>query len=152
MGKAYYTVDQIAKILRIHPKTIQRYIREGKLRAAKIGKSWRVGGHDLSLFVESAEKEINLKSGPKGGIAVERVKVSSVIDIEDVDSDEAARIVSTLNAALNTKPPEYGWSTMHTQYLEAQDKVRVTLWGNIAFIGAMLEFISALSESGGGEY
>ena len=34
----YYTVEQISGILNIHPKTIQRYIREGRLRAAKIGK------------------------------------------------------------------------------------------------------------------
>jgi excisionase family DNA binding protein len=40
-------------MLNIHPKTIQRYIREGKLRATKIGKGWRITGHDLSTFTES---------------------------------------------------------------------------------------------------
>ncbi|WP_432765158.1 helix-turn-helix domain-containing protein, partial [Hungatella hominis] len=28
----YYTVEQVAELLTMHPKTIQRYIREGKLR------------------------------------------------------------------------------------------------------------------------
>jgi excisionase family DNA binding protein len=54
MNISYYTVDQIAELLHIHPKTIQRYIREGKLPASKIGKSWRVSGHDLSRFAEGA--------------------------------------------------------------------------------------------------
>jgi excisionase family DNA binding protein len=36
MDGKYYTVEQIAEMLQIHPKTIQRYIREGKLRANKI--------------------------------------------------------------------------------------------------------------------
>lgn len=53
MNKDYYTVDEISNMLNIHPKTIQRYIREGKLRAAKIGKSWRITGHDLSTFIEN---------------------------------------------------------------------------------------------------
>jgi excisionase family DNA binding protein len=51
--KGYYTVQQISDMLDIHPKTIQRYIREGKLRASKVGKGWRITGHDLSTFVES---------------------------------------------------------------------------------------------------
>ena len=37
MGR-YYTVDEIANILSMHPKTIQRYIREDKLHAKK---SWK---------------------------------------------------------------------------------------------------------------
>ncbi|NLT40483.1 MAG: helix-turn-helix domain-containing protein [Clostridiales bacterium] len=50
MSEEYYTVEQISKMLAIHPKTVQRYIREGRLRAAKIGKSRRVGGSDLMLL------------------------------------------------------------------------------------------------------
>ena len=48
MNETYYSVEQISEMLHIHPKTVQRYIREGKLRAAKLGKSWRVTGHDLT--------------------------------------------------------------------------------------------------------
>jgi len=53
MTREYYTVEQISEMLNIHPKTIRRYIREGRLHATKIGKSWRITGHDLSVFVES---------------------------------------------------------------------------------------------------
>ena len=52
MQETYYTVEQIAQMLQMHPKTVQRYIREGKLRAVKVGKGWRIGGHDLSVFTE----------------------------------------------------------------------------------------------------
>ena len=52
MQETYYTVEQIAQMLQMHPKTVQRYIREGKLRAVKVGKGWRISGHDLSTFTE----------------------------------------------------------------------------------------------------
>jgi predicted transcriptional regulator len=39
MDKTYYTVDQIADLLHIHPKTIQRYIREESFRLGKLGKA-----------------------------------------------------------------------------------------------------------------
>ena len=51
----YYTVDIIAKMLSMHPKTIQRYIREGKLHAKKVGKSWQVQEQDLRNFMESSD-------------------------------------------------------------------------------------------------
>jgi excisionase family DNA binding protein len=131
-------------MLGIHPKTVQRYIREGKLRAAKIGKSWRVSGHDLSVFTEGTAPSHAVR---KSDIpADERIKASSVIDI-DVDSrDEAIRIVNTLTAVMNAKPPEYGRSSMHAQFIEPDFKVRVTLWGNIKFMSAMMSSIEVLTE------
>lgn len=144
MKETYYNVEQISQMLSIHPKTVQRYIREGKLRATKIGKSWRVSGHDLSVFTEGtnaapASKQSDIPTD-------ERVKASSVIDI-DVDSrDEAIRIVNTLTAVMNVKPPEYGWSSMHAQFIEPDFKVRVTLWGKVKFMIAILEAIDMLTE------
>jgi hypothetical protein len=69
-----------------------------------------------------------------------------VVDI-DVDSrNEAIRIVNTLTAMMNMKPPEYGPSSMHAQFIEPDFKVRVTLWGNIKFMSAILDTIKMLTE------
>ena len=103
MNRDYYTVEQISDMLDIHPKTVQRYIREGRLRATKIGKSWRVTGHDLSAFVEHAGNE-GLGSENR---SARSVIASSVIDIGVDRKEDAIRIMNTLTAALNAKPPEY---------------------------------------------
>lgn len=143
MDNKYYTVEQIAEILSIHPKTIQRYIREGKLFASKIGKSWRVTGHDLSVFIENT-KVVTTRLDKDPAALEKKVKISSVIDIDVDDINEAMRIVNTLTASLNVKPPEYERSTMYTQYLESENKVRVMLWGNIPFMQNMLDSILML--------
>ncbi len=143
MAKQYYTVEQISRLLDIHPKTVQRYIREGKISASKIGKSWRVSGHDLSAFAENAKN----KTSENAQIpADQKVKVSCVADINITNRDEAMRIMNTLSAVLNVKPLEYGNSTMYTQFIETEGKVRVTLWGNILFITAILQFVEALTD------
>ena len=145
MNDVYYSAEQISQMLSLHPKTVQRYIREGKLRAAKIGKSWRVSGHDLSVFTEGTGLAAAGKA--QSGIpAAERVKASSVIDIDVDGRDEAIRIVNTLTAAMNAKPPEYGRSSMHAQFLEADFKVRVTLWGSVKFMSAILSTIEVLTD------
>ena len=142
MIKDYFTVEQISDMLDIHPKTIQRYIREGRLRATKIGKSWRVTGHDLSVFVESDGDEV-LGSGNQ---PARSVIASSVIDITAAGKEDAIRIMNTLTAALNAKPPEYGQSSMQSQYIERENMVRVTLWGDIHFMAVMMDTIAALTE------
>ena len=50
-----YTVDEIAKILQAHPVTIRRYIREGKIKAQKIGKRYYVTKENLKAFVSGEE-------------------------------------------------------------------------------------------------
>lgn len=142
MIKDYYTVEQISDMLDIHPKTIQRYIREGRLRATKIGKSWRVTGHDLSVFVESNGKE-GLGQGSR---PANSVIASSVIDIIADGKEDAIRIMNTLTATLNAKPPEYGRSSMQSQYIEHENMVRVTLWGGIRFMAVMMDTIASLTE------
>ncbi|MDX9871057.1 MAG: helix-turn-helix domain-containing protein [Clostridia bacterium] len=142
MIKDYYTVEQISEMLDIHPKTIQRYIREGRLRAAKIGKSWRVTGHDLSVFAEGANNE-GLGSGNR---PARSVIASSVIDIVVAGKEDAIRIMNTLTAVLNTKPPEYGQFSLQSQYIERENMVRITLWGDIRLMAVMLDMIASLTE------
>lgn len=142
MTEDYYTVGQISKMLDIHPKTIQRYIREGRLRAAKIGKAWRISGHDLSVFIESANDE-GLGSVDQ---SVRSITASSVVDIIAGGKEDAIRIMNTLTAVLNVKPPEYGQSSMQSQYIERENMVRVTLWGDIRFMAMMMDTIILLTD------
>ena len=112
MSNQYYTVEQISSMLDIHPKTVQRYIREGKLRAVKIGKGWRVTGHDLSTFTETGLKDANPGSDNADRITA---SASAVVDIDVGSRDDAIRIMNALTAGLNAKPPEYGRCAMFFQ-------------------------------------
>lgn len=136
MQESYYTVDQISDLLQMHPKTVQRYIREGRLRAVKVGKGWRVSGHDLSVFTESVPP-----APEHAPVSV----VSCVADVYAAETDDAIRIVNALTAALNCKPTDWGQSTMHTQYLPVERKLRITLYGGARFVAAMLDAVALLT-------
>ncbi|MDR7419119.1 MAG: helix-turn-helix domain-containing protein [Armatimonadota bacterium] len=47
------TVDQVAAYLQLNRLTVYRYIREGKIPAAKIGKLYRVLKADVDRFLEA---------------------------------------------------------------------------------------------------
>ncbi|MFV0363005.1 MAG: helix-turn-helix domain-containing protein [Suipraeoptans sp.] len=140
MEKDYYTVEQVSELLNIHPKTIQRYIREGKLPAAKLGKSWRINGHDLSVYIESNKSSSEQPKGERS------VTVSCVVDISVYGSEDARRIMNLLTSAHTVKPVEYSSTSMQSQYIEREKIVRVMLWGDIRFMTGVVEMIGALTE------
>lgn len=49
------SVNQVAFILKVHPLTIRRYIREKKLRAVKVGGNIRIEESDLNAFNKEVE-------------------------------------------------------------------------------------------------
>jgi excisionase family DNA binding protein len=50
------TVDEVAERLRVHPITVRRHIKAGRLRAVRIGRSVRVRPHDLEVFEQPQAK------------------------------------------------------------------------------------------------
>ena len=55
--KELYSVRELEKILPITPLTIREYIRKGKIKGKKIGKSWFVLKQDLEAFLEGNKAE-----------------------------------------------------------------------------------------------
>src|SRR5262249_3493954 len=49
--ETYYTVEEAAKLLQLHPQTLRRWIREGKLPAKRDGKQVRLRWEDLERAV-----------------------------------------------------------------------------------------------------
>ena len=45
------TIHDTAKQLALAPKTVRRWVKEGKLRGVWLGREWRVDEDDLAVFV-----------------------------------------------------------------------------------------------------
>lgn len=54
MAEQLLTVAQAAKQLQIHPYTLRRYLREGKIRATKISRHYRIAPSDLKSLGRQA--------------------------------------------------------------------------------------------------
>lgn len=145
MENKFYSVDEIAELIKIHPKTVQRYIREGKLKANKVGKSWRVSGHDLSTFTEGSSGSAAAPALPESAVERGEIKVSAVIDIPVFNTDESVRIANTITAISMTKPSGYGASSVQTQYLMSEKVIRVMVWGSLSYTQIVLDSIAALT-------
>lgn len=58
----YYNVKEIAEMLRVTERGVQKWIREGKITAIKLGREFRVEEKSLEAFLES-RKNVNSKAG-----------------------------------------------------------------------------------------
>jgi excisionase family DNA binding protein len=58
-----YTIEEVAEALKLHPYTIRRLSREGKIPAFKFGAQWRFKKQDIDLLIKkSLKKHANKRS------------------------------------------------------------------------------------------
>ena len=48
----YLTSEQVAKQLQVHPFTVLKYLKSGKLKGVKIGRMYRIKESDVEKFLE----------------------------------------------------------------------------------------------------
>jgi len=51
----FYSVEKVAEMLDLHPQTIRRWIKEGKLKATKPGQSYKIRKEDLEELLKNKE-------------------------------------------------------------------------------------------------
>jgi len=67
------TVDQVAAYLQLNRLTVYRYVREGRIPAARIGRVYRLLKADVDLFLEE-QKAAPARSTSRAGAAPDRAR------------------------------------------------------------------------------
>lgn len=142
MNAELFSVEHVASLLHLHKKTILRYISEGRLKARKVGRQWRISGHDLSRFVEGTEEP---ERPSAGSLARQSSIASAVIDVPVASQDEAMHLMNSLTALANGKDRSAGHSTVHLQLMVETMVLRISLWGSVTFIVVMAQAVEQLA-------
>ncbi len=142
---SFYTVEQVANLVDLHPKTVRRYIQSGRLGANKVGSQYRISPIELNKFIghSGANGEITNDTSeiaPSIHPPLNQVEVNTNVDIFGVDSSTAAfftqRVLSVLHKLANVRAD--------CIYYEPQHKLKVLLFGNIETTDQMLKHINML--------
>lgn len=133
-----YTVDQAATLLGLHVKTVRGYVRDGRLKATRVGKSYRIARADLEAFA----------GGPVENRPVtrqRRLDVSAVVHITALNPELASRVATMVTAA--TTPAEGERLTIKTDYDEQYATMRVIVAGTARRVAEALTLIDLVSAS-----
>ncbi len=55
-AQKFYTIEEVANLLKLSYLTVFRWIQAGKLSAYKVGKRYRIEISDLNNFLERSKK------------------------------------------------------------------------------------------------
>ena len=136
MIQELYTIEQVAERLGLHVKTVRNYVRDGKLKATRIGKSYRIMREDLEAL-----------AGPVAEVRRTRhVEVSSVVDIDAVDKDTAYRISTFVTAAVGGDRSGDAPVRVQAVYDESRARLKVIVSGSIETTRALLAGVKAMTE------
>lgn len=139
-------VEQLARMLNMHPRTIRRYIREGQLKATKVGGEWRIRREEAEAFIggrvddvhRQANEEINRFFNVVNGECAQEFQVCTVLDCEVDDPEEALQISQIIIQHMHADDPDRGKAKFQYYYLSQEKKGRYVLWGTPGFIGKLL--------------
>ena len=45
-------VEEVAEFLRIHPKTISKWLSEGRIKGVKVGREWRIPRSEIDKILK----------------------------------------------------------------------------------------------------
>jgi excisionase family DNA binding protein len=152
MSEEVYTVEQFAERLKLHPKTVLRFIRDGRLRAVKVGKSYRILRSDMEAMTGVAPgayriPRAGLDTAMKDGERRTRVRVTSIADIPDVGPDDAQRLARMLPAMRMGQEAHPDPMSIDVIYDPARRHLKVLVVGSPADTAIVLKMTEVLAES-----
>ena len=140
-----YSVEQVAAQLGLHVRTVRNYVRDGRLKAVRIGKQYRIAREHLEALTghraaaPATETEIETP--------VRLVEVSSIVEVEAIGFDAASRVTNTLMAAAKGRSEGDEPLRIHTIHDRDRSRLKVILIGSITATPSLLKLIATLLES-----
>lgn len=130
----FCTVAFAADRLGLHPKTVLRFIRNGRLKATRIGKSYRIRRADLDTFAGVE---------PAVASATPSAWVTAIVQIADVDADAARRLAIEIPAALNGRQGREAPMRADVIHDAERAELKIVLVGVPGDVATMLRLIQA---------
>ena len=130
MDGRFYTVEQAAERLKLHPKTVRRFIHEERLKASRVGKSYRIREADLDAFA----------GVPAAARPTLAARTMSVVDIEGVEPDLARRL-GMLSLARTAQHAHDEPMSLTTHFSPDRAHMKVIMVGSIGDVAAMMKMI-----------
>jgi len=138
-----YSVDQVAELLNLHVRTVRNYVREGRLKAVRIGKQYRIAREDVEAMTGKPTAPLDRESVPRR----RHVEVSSIVEIDAISPDTMMRLSNLLTAVPKSRPESDEPLRVETIYNQERARLKVILTGSIPSCSALLQAINFYLEA-----
>jgi excisionase family DNA binding protein len=140
-SRLLYSVDQVAAHIDVHVKTVRRYIQEGRLKAVRIGKQYRIAAEDLAALTGQAVAV--MRDEPRRHRYAE---ASTVVQIDAISPEAATQISNSVGGAIKGRDRHTDTPLrVDTVYDESRARLKVIITGSLPTTLALLQLIGHYS-------
>ncbi|MCF7912363.1 MAG: helix-turn-helix domain-containing protein [Candidatus Cloacimonetes bacterium] len=140
----YFNSKEVAEKVGLHLKTVQKFMREGKLEAVKIGREWRVSGNELSKFLEGENYRMASEDAVSISGNIRKFDCRAEVEIAVRDFEEASSYSNMIIGALHGGNNNYRRSDFEFLYYEKERRAKLVFRGDALFIADMMLSLSEI--------
>ncbi|MEU4525487.1 helix-turn-helix domain-containing protein [Amycolatopsis sp. NPDC024027] len=139
MAQDVFSVEQVAAKLGLHVRTVRNYVRDGRLKAVRIGKQYRITAEDLAAFTGLPVAE---------RAAAPTAELSGVAEIAGVDRAAAERIATMVVASVNG-PRDGGERPLRVETIYDGERatMKIIVLGDLAAGADLLRWVASVTEN-----
>ncbi|SFW73353.1 helix-turn-helix domain-containing protein [Amycolatopsis australiensis] len=137
MAQEVFSVEQVAAKLGLHVRTVRNYVRDGRLKAVRIGKQYRITAEDLEAFTGLPV------SDPRP--ARSAAELSGVVEIGGVDRATADRIATLVMASVQG-PRGDRHLRVETVHDKERSTMKIIVLGDLAAGADLLRLLASYAE------
>ncbi|MFH8872508.1 helix-turn-helix domain-containing protein [Streptomyces griseus] len=141
-----YSVGEVAELLGLHVRTVRNYVRDGRLKAVRIGKQYRINKEDLAALTGRPTDATVPKPAPAPGHA----EVSSIVEIDALGPDAAHRLGTFITASTQSGREASRPLRIQTVYDEERTRMKIVILGGTAATADLLHMIDGLLDPDSG--
>jgi excisionase family DNA binding protein len=143
MTHELYSAEQVAQRLGLHVRTVRNYVRDGRLKAVRIGKQYRIAREDLAALTGQPAPA----SDGQTVAGIRHCDVSSIVEVDAIDRETASRATIALMSAVKGRDKNDEPVRIDTIYDEERERLKVILTGSLDTTVALLRLVSAYTGS-----
>lgn len=130
----FYSAEQVAERLGLHVRTVRNYVRDGRLKAVRIGKQYRIASDDLLAFTGTPATEASGRGA----------EVSSVVQIDGLRATAADRLSTLVIAGVQGPRDSPDPLRIQTIYDRERAQLKVVIFGGAGATADVLRMIEAV--------
>ncbi|MFI8437761.1 helix-turn-helix domain-containing protein [Streptomyces sp. NPDC079020] len=143
-----YSVGEVAELLGLHVRTVRNYVRDGRLKAVRIGKQYRVSRADLAALAGFTDGG----ASPEGAAPRGHLEVSSIVQIDAIGADGASRLSTLVTAAAQSGRDAAVPLRVQTVYDGKLARMKIVILGGAAATADLLHLVDGALGPGNGMY
>ncbi|MCY0935801.1 helix-turn-helix domain-containing protein [Streptomyces sp. H34-S4] len=149
-GRELYTVGEVAELLGLHVRTVRNYVRDGRLKAVRIGKQYRISRADFEDLTSVTTTPAAEAPSVAGRAPRRHLEVSSIVQIDAIGPDAANRLANLVTASAQSPRDSPATLRVQTVYDKERARMKIVILGDAATTADLLYLVDGVLGPGNG--